>query len=101
MVWSTLASRAIFLTIVGTVFKAVGFSVPFWVSFVQNDATGVRLYDVFIGIWYLLACKDGNPNSCSTATIAPDFDNSSDMVFTFPGLDAESGVTIGAALLGN
>lgn len=100
MVWTSCASRSILLSVIGTVFIAVGFSVPFWLSFVQNSTTGVTLYTIYIGVWYILVCKNGNPNSCSSRAIAPQMGNSTDVVFMFIGKDVEAGADIGAESLG-
>lgn len=103
MAWTGCVSGTLAASFVGLFLLAVGFSIPLWTSFEQKDATDNSkvLYTVHIGVWYLMACKDGESGSCKSAAIAVDLSSKTDIRFDFPGADNSEAVELGSESLGN
>lgn len=82
---------------------AVGFSIPFWISFSQKDETVVTetKYTVYISTWYVMVCKEKESGSCATEAIQPDFGSgSSNVAFSFVGDEQSVAAKYGADNLG-
>lgn len=101
MAWSSVVCRTITLVLFSGLILAAGFSLPFWVSFQQKSADDVKLYGVYTGIWYVMICRDSNPESCNTKLIEPDISNNTDIRFSFYVEDTETAAALGAKMLGN
>lgn len=80
MGWSTTVVAGIWATCVAALFMAVGFSIPFWLSFqLETQSTGTsekETVNAYIGVWYVMACIKGEADSCKTDALEPDFSNS-------------------------
>lgn len=96
MTWS------IALVILTDVFMAVGFSVPFWVSFDQRDVPDTTgQYSVYCGVWYVLVCEAFGTESCTSQAIKTTFRNYTDITFSLSAEDMDNASNQGAILLGN
>lgn len=101
MAWSNVVCRTITLVLFSSLMLAAGFSLPFWVSFQQKSTDDVKLYGVYTGVWYVMTCRDSNPESCDTKLIEPNMSNNTDVIFSFYGEDTETAAALGAEMLGN
>lgn len=75
MAWSTTLVAGIVVTCVAMGLLALGFSIPFWLSFTLPttvDGTAVT-YNVYLGIWYVMACIKGEADSCKMEVIVPKY----------------------------
>ncbi|WAQ97128.1 hypothetical protein MAR_029818 [Mya arenaria] len=103
MGWTCCATSSIAFTFTGLFLMAVGFSIPFWLSYSQpvteNGAT--RTYNLYMGTWYLMACEKGESNSCSSEPIEPKFNSRlNSLGWDFNGTTAETLAKSGANALG-
>lgn len=75
MAWTGCVSGALTASFLSLFLLAVGFSIPFWTSFEQKDVTDPTktLYNVYVGVWYLMVCKEGESNSCASEALEPHF----------------------------
>ncbi|XP_052782349.1 uncharacterized protein LOC128218709 [Mya arenaria] len=104
MGWTCCATSSIAFTFTGLFLMAVGFSIPFWLSYSQpvteNGAT--RTYNLYMGTWYLMACEKGESNSCSSEPIEPKFNSRlNSLGWDFNGTTAETLAKSGANALGS
>ena len=103
MTASWLRSWSFTLAITSLILLGIGYVIPFWVSFAQENSIGLLIlhFDVYIGIWYVQVCQDGDAGDCATETIATDFSISiPDLVFTFLGTEPRLVAKAGAVFLG-
>lgn len=108
MGWTWCATNGITVTFAALFLMAVGFSIPFWLSYSQevpsttSGSSTTTSISLFLGIWYLMSCVKGEADSCVSKAIEPDFATRFDNIsFTFSGNTAEDVATAGSVVLGN
>lgn len=102
MGWSTFVTGALAASFTCLGLMAVGYSIPFWTSFEQKDITDNSkvLYTVYTGVWYLMACKEGESGSCASKAIKTNISTAYPMVFNFISRETGEAVDEGAFSLG-
>lgn len=105
MAWSAIVAGALTATFFSLLLMAVGFSIPFWTSFEQQTTVSgsTTTYNVYISVWYLMACKKGESGSCASEAFAANLSDpiSTDVfVFNFVGTEPADVVGFGATALG-